>query len=637
MMLFSPTLQVKRLQICRDSNAVYDENFHSGINVIRGENSSGKSTIISALFYSLGGDLTRWSDAAHLCTHVNVEVSLNGQSAVLSREISSKSSRPMDIFGGTLEMAASAPRSEWLRFPYARAGEKESFSQRIFSLLDVPQVANEQYGNITVHQLLRLMYSDQLSPIEELFRAEGFDSVTTRDTVGRLLCGAFDAELYSNEIRLRDLGREFDRKSAELRSLLSVLGRAEQSLTMDWLNAERSALQVRRADLIGQLERLQRESMAGSASGLSLDAQNTLYDQLKALQKALADQEVERNQLTLEIADSARFIRGLEVKQAALGDAAIAADAVGDVRYSHCPCCQAEVKPKAEGVCHLCSEVTDGQKAQDRIVAIRNDLTIQIRQSIQIQKEREEQLTLIERTVSEIRNKWASTAVEFNRIKESPVDEDQSALGKINREVGYVDKALEDLVLKERLVGEVEQLRADKEELNHSITALTSRNEILRAEQISRLADAYEAISDETKWFIDHDLKREEAFESVRRVDFDFGKNHIRVDGQEYFSASSRVILKNSFMAGFLFASMNKSYMNHFRLMIMDTIEDKGMEPVRSHNYQNLLRERSESSTVEHQIIFATSMISPELDEDRFTVGHFATREHPTLDIGRLS
>ena len=60
------------------------------------------------------------------------------------------------------------------------------------------------------------------------------------------------------------------------------------------------------------------------------------------------------------------------------------------------------------------------------------------------------------------------------------------------------------------------------------------------------------------------------------------------------------------------------------------------MEPVRSQNFQNLLRDRSEASDVDHQIIFATSMISPDLDDDRFTVGHFATRDNPTLAIGVL-
>src|ERR1700694_3115102 len=96
---FEPTLIVKRLVVERNGQPVYDEPFHIGVNVIRGENSSGKSTILNFIYYGLGGDLADWSDIALLCTRVFVEVSLNGMVATLSREISSQNGQPMEIFG----------------------------------------------------------------------------------------------------------------------------------------------------------------------------------------------------------------------------------------------------------------------------------------------------------------------------------------------------------------------------------------------------------------------------------------------------------------------------------------------------------------------------------------------------------
>jgi hypothetical protein len=65
----------------------------------------------------------------------------------------------------------------------------------------------------------------------------------------------------------------------------------------------------------------------------------------------------------------------------------------------------------------------------------------------------------------------------------------------------------------------------------------------------------------------------------------------------------------------------------------MDTMEDKGMEVIRSHNFQNLLLTLSKTCDVDHQIIFATSMISPDLDTDEYTVGEFSTRDNPTLKL----
>ena len=66
---------------------------------------------------------------------------------------------------------------------------------------------------------------------------------------------------------------------------------------------------------------------------------------------------------------------------------------------------------------------------------------------------------------------------------------------------------------------------------------------------------------------------------------------------------------------------------------MIDTIEDKGMEPERSHNFQNQILRKSKESKVEHQIIYATAMISPDLDDDAFHIGQFYTRDEPTLKI----
>lgn len=67
---------------------------------------------------------------------------------------------------------------------------------------------------------------------------------------------------------------------------------------------------------------------------------------------------------------------------------------------------------------------------------------------------------------------------------------------------------------------------------------------------------------------------------------------------------------------------------------MIDTIEDKGMEPVRSHNFQLQVARVSKESAVEHQVIFATAMLVPELDDEEYTIGRYATRDDPTLNIG---
>jgi hypothetical protein len=160
----------------------------------------------------------------------------------------------MEIFGGNYELAKTAPRLQWIQYPYRRSSSLESFSQALFRLLQIPEVASDISGNITMHQILRLLYSDQLSPVENLFRFERFDSPALRDTIGRLLTGAYDPALYDNELKIRELTREFDSKNAELRSLFAILGGGGHSLNLEWLNAQRKSLDQERTTLQSGIE-----------------------------------------------------------------------------------------------------------------------------------------------------------------------------------------------------------------------------------------------------------------------------------------------------------------------------------------------------------------------------------------------
>lgn len=55
MMSNNSTLIVQRFLVMKSGRAVYDQSFHLGINIIRGDNSTGKSTIMDLLFWAWRG------------------------------------------------------------------------------------------------------------------------------------------------------------------------------------------------------------------------------------------------------------------------------------------------------------------------------------------------------------------------------------------------------------------------------------------------------------------------------------------------------------------------------------------------------------------------------------------------------
>lgn len=147
------------------------------------------------------------------------------------------------------------------------------------------------------------------------------------------------------------------------------------------------------------------------------------------------------------------------------------------------------------------------------------------------------------------------------------------------------------------------------------------------------MAVAQTKIADEIANLLRHDLRRQDIFEDPKSVSFTFGDNRITVDDENYFSASSRAILKSSFFLGFLAASTKLKFFRHPRFVMIDTLENMGVEPIRSHNFQLQMLRVSKESKVEHQIIYATAMIAPELDEDAYVVGAFSTSDDMTIDI----
>ena len=148
-------LQINRLRIMRRGHAAYDQKFHVGVNIIRGENGSGKSTIADFIFFVLGGEFDDWKDVASRCDEVQAEIETSKGKLVLKRATSS-AQQPVAVFFGGFEDASKSALDRWETFPLRRSGSKESFSQVMFRTLGIPEAQSDGASNITMHQLLRL-------------------------------------------------------------------------------------------------------------------------------------------------------------------------------------------------------------------------------------------------------------------------------------------------------------------------------------------------------------------------------------------------------------------------------------------------------------------------------------------------
>lgn len=81
-------LFLRRLYIqTKEGKVAYDETFHKGVNIIRGDNSSGKSTITHFIFFALGGAFSDFVPEARKCMLVCAEVEMNQAVITIKRYV----------------------------------------------------------------------------------------------------------------------------------------------------------------------------------------------------------------------------------------------------------------------------------------------------------------------------------------------------------------------------------------------------------------------------------------------------------------------------------------------------------------------------------------------------------------------
>lgn len=179
----------------------------------------------------------------------------------------------------------------------------------------------------------------------------------------------------------------------------------------------------------------------------------------------------------------------------------------------------------------------------------------------------------------------------------------------------------------------ISSLIEQKAELQSEISKLQDRQAAIESFNRKRLFEAMTHISQAACTILRNDLPRQDEFQLCEAVSIDFAKNTISVDGHRNFAESSNVVLKNSAILALWVAACEDDRFWHPRFCLFDNIEDKGMEDIRSHQFQEILVEIANSARPPHQIIFTTSTISPKLDIPTLVVGPHYTREQRTLSF----
>jgi len=634
MTLLPPSLRLNRLVVFGNGRVVYDESFHVGVNIIRGSNSSGKSTIADFIFFALGGDVSGWKPEAERCDYVMAEIAINGSPVTVRRQVATASRQAMHLYWGPYDAARQSAVEGWQTYSFQRSPKKESFSQALFRALQLPEVKGDLESNITMHQVMRLLYVDQLSSVESLMRDEDFDSPLTRRTVGEMLLGGYDDSLYTDELALRSAQRELDDVTQQVNSLIEVLTEVEGDIDLDRLSADIVETERRHQRVIQALV-VARIATTAVPTATNTPTLEQLRERVVAQRQLLADALNKTTRQELEVEDSREFIAALERRLRALDQSIAVRDTAGELPLTHCPQCLSPLVPVPDdSICILCRQPLPKQPDESQALRMRQELSVQIKESAGLLADKEQALVTVRRSIPALQSELRVAESTFDDAAQRVTTPRDEEIDQLLIEKGSLEAQLQSRHKQAKAFAVLRDARTRKARLTSNVQDLVIAIKAKRDRQAGRLREAEQKVSGYAVQLLKSDLRREEWFNVAQSVTLDFGKNTFAVDGRNRFSASSMVYLKNSVHFGILFSSLDLAFFRYPRFLLCDNMEDKGMEEIRSQNFQRAIVKMAAAYDVEHQIVFTTSMIAPELDTSELCVGDKYSLEHHSLNFG---
>lgn len=638
-------LFLRRLIIVTNENRhAYDETFHRGVNIIRGQNSSGKSTIIRFIFYALGGCYSEFVPEVMRCKMVVAEVEINGLVITLKRYLEKTEDgqkinkySPMYIYYGSIEEYRTDSRSKsqkWQKYGYKISTVSYSFSNILFKLMGLPEFKAE--SNITMHQILRLIYLDQESPLSSIFFFESFDKEIIRETVSELLMGLYDEKLSQAKLDHIAVVKRIDEVTQAIKITGDFLS-DPKTKSSQFIRDQIDRLTEAIAQITDQVRSLRETATVQKVKQMEYQR----FHQEIARQRKECDQLQSKIQsLTTDIQDSAYFIEALEQKVTALEHSIATRDYFDSLHLSLCPECLTPIEDTAEpGHCRLCKSPIDQSKGKSQALRNKMEIEFQLRESRSIMDENQHHLAQLNDQLKVKRQQLRTAQRQYdNAVRDVRSTQDEH-IDHLIQEKGFKEgeilqfrTLLEYAERYERLSHELAALKEREFKLDHYIRAAKNRIDAAKAD-ISR------AISENGVYILKNDEDRQTEFMKATDFTVDYTQNQAYISNQYIkLSASSSFYLKMAARFALLFASLQVDSMMYPRLLFSDNMEDKGMEQDRAANFQRLVVKRlqeisvtDESGEPNYQLIFATSMIAPELERPEYTVGEKYTRENKSL------
>ncbi|MFX4277327.1 AAA family ATPase [Aliarcobacter butzleri] len=627
-----PSIIINNLLAKKDDREVYFQQFHNGINVLYGANGGGKTSIIQLLVYVLGYDVTQWVEEVLECDVVYAEVELNGQVLTLRRIIKDKAQQPLFISYDNLKNSLDKTIDSWLEFPYKISRTKESFSQRIFNILDIPENRVDDNVNMTLHQILRFVYKKQSDSAKYILNHEEWDSALKREAIQDYLLGFYDNELYDARINLKSYQKDLEKIDTEIKSIKTILVNSDIDVQNISLDEFINNVKTEKKEILVKIEEVQKNEIA------NYELQNKdiseLSNQNIKLKKEVKDLREKISNMHIEIEDNNIFIKELEDKINSINDSIkLKKIASSLIEFDICPSCFSKVTTTNNDSCSLCHTENPSQAIETNLLKMKNELEIQLNESNIINTNKIQSVKKMKETLKGNELLLENNTNKLNVLLNSIDITKEKKLYELFNKIGANEEKIETFKKLEKLSEKINEITLERNRIQGLISncedTIDSRESIIqtRKDKVSHSIKKY------MKLLLKEDIAEKDDFSNITDIQFDLSMNDISINSKKVFSESSMFLINNMLHFAIFLSSFEHEFMRVPKLLILDGIENGGMSEERSKNFQNIIKNHTEKLKSQYQIFITTRSISEELNSPAYMLGDKLTETNKSLKL----
>lgn len=572
-------MRLNKIVVSGDIGCEYE---FGDINVLLGDNNSGKSTLMKLILFCLGAPINSFIDEISkekLCNNVTLEVTLkNGRNIRIIRKLPNSDAflvtpvkNSEDIVNDEITVFNATEFSDFLL-------ESEGY------IADKIAYAKDKMASFRYYFLLRALYVDQDTSAHNILSDlnMGQDYFTSQPIIKKAILekmlGKDNSELQRIRITIQELNKENSTLSAETAFLREQKEKFESMYSYEWKKLDNELLKI------SEEKELLAEAKYEQISKVKIINDKQSSSELVLKQKTLKE-KVENDQiLKLEISDLENILKSLNEDILNLKFKIAAKDILEELPILYCPNCLSELSEETikRGLCENCHKKTTEEK-------ILNNATLKKTLNDSILEAQE--LLVVKRNVL-YQNKSEIDSLEKDIQKERKrlFSESQCEQKLIKESISDIKIRLEYLIEKENVlkqyrktVYDLEKVKGRKKEISEKLKE--NKEKLLKADDKATTAmQHYDTFKQKFSEYI------KILFTEVDKCSLDENYMPLIDDNKttNVSSASLKVAIRIAYILALLISNCGEDG-SHVGFLLLDYPKDKDLDDYRFEKYLEII------------------------------------------------